>query len=335
MRFFLLTIIGLLLITYVHAGTYATDSIGIEKIGDKVYVLHRVEEKETLYSLSKRYDVKINMIVAANPSSEFGLDIGEILKIPLSETNVSAEDGRVVHTVKPKETLYSISKAYGVEPDAIKEWNRISTSILDIGQKLIIYPSGMETSVVVDQPAETIRQEGYKYHTVTDGETLYSISKKYEVALEDLREWNDLSVNDISIGQDLIIGRTVKEVVVPVVASDPEPVENVTEVIYADAGTPLARENTNFDEVVENGLAEVIEGSSNNRKYLALHRTAKIGTIMRIRNEMNGQEVFVRIIGKLPDTGANRNILIKISRAAYDQLGAIDDKFRVTISFIP
>ena len=56
---------------------------------------------------------------------------------------------------------------------------------------------------------------------------------------------------------------------------------------------------------------------------------------MRVRNEMNGQEVFVRIIGKLPDTGENRNILIKISRAAYDQLGAIDARFRVTISFIP
>ncbi|MEJ2004710.1 MAG: hypothetical protein P8X57_07055, partial [Cyclobacteriaceae bacterium] len=42
----------------------------------------------------------------------------------------------------------------------------------------------------------------------------------------------------------------------------------VREVVYADAGVPLARENTNFDEVVESGLAEVIEGSANNRKYL-------------------------------------------------------------------
>ena len=153
-----------------------------------------------------------------------------------------------------------------------------------------------------------------------------------------LREWNGLQVNDIAIGQKLIVGSSMKNAVPEKVdehIETTEPNDPPAEVIYAESGTPLSRENLNFDEITENGLAELIDGSANNRKYLALHRTAKVGTIMRVRNEMNGQEVFVRIIGKLPDTGENRNILIKISRAAYDQLGAIDARFRVTISFIP
>ena len=367
MRIFLVTAVVLLSIHISSAGTFSLDSIGLERIDGNVYILHRVEEKETLYSLSKRYRVEIDDIIAINPSSEFGLNIGEILKVPVAVKTVPAEDGRITHKVQPKETLYSISKKYEVTPEDIKKWNRISTNILDIGQELIIYPTSANAApssvpAVVETPKSdqkllSNRVEGYSYHIVREGETLYSLSRKYEVPLEDLREWNDLRVNDIAIGQELIIGKGKPKAAVET-SEEPENVQKaeqvakennpneqkepsepvgvpVKDVIYADAGAPLARENTNFDEIVESGLAEVIEGSSNNRKYLALHRTAKVGTIMRIRNEMNGQEVFVRIIGKLPDTGANRNILLKISRAAYEQLGAIDDKFRVTISFMP
>lgn len=79
----------------------------------------------------------------------------------------------------------------------------------------------------------------------------------------------------------------------------------------------------------EGGLAELIEGTDGNRKYLALHRTAKVGTILKVRNELNNREVFVRVRGELPNIGANTNVIIKISKSAYDRLGAIDPKFRV------
>ncbi len=333
MRIFLMLLISLASISVTHAGSrIVQDSIGLERIGNKVYILHQVEEKETLYSLSRRYGVSIKDIVGTNPSAEFGLSIGEVLKIPSVVEKVPAEDGRIIHVVKPQETLYSISREYGVPSEEIKKWNKISTNILDIGQELIIYPSktqSSQTPVEASAGALPVKDDHHKYHVVQAGETLYSIARTFEVPLEELRTWNDLSVNDISIGQQLIVGKKeIKKDTAKAVAP-------VSEVIYADAATPLARENANFEEVEENGLAELIEGSSNNRKYLALHRTAKVGTIMRVRNEMNGKEVFVRVIGKLPDSGANRNILIKISRSAYDQLGAIDARFRVTISFIP
>jgi len=66
-----------------------------------------------------------------------------------------------------------------------------------------------------------------------------------------------------------------------------------------------------------------------------MHRTAPIGTIMQVKNEMNNLTVFVRVIGKLPDTGENTNVTIRISKTAYDRLGAIDKRFPVEISYIP
>ena len=85
--------------------------------------------------------------------------------------------------------------------------------------------------------------------------------------------------------------------------------------------------------MLQTGLAELIEGTSGNRKYLALHRSAPIGTIMKVRNEMNNREVFVRVMGKLPDTALNDKLVIKISKSAYDRLGAIDPSFRVEVTY--
>ena len=89
----------------------------------------------------------------------------------------------------------------------------------------------------------------------------------------------------------------------------------------------------NSDEVIEAGLAELIEGTEGNRKYLAMHRTAPVGTILKVRNEMNNREVFVRVMGKLPDTAVNDKLIIKLSRSAYDRLGAIDPRFRVELTY--
>ena len=81
-------------------------------------------------------------------------------------------------------------------------------------------------------------------------------------------------------------------------------------------------------------MAAVIDGNSDTRKYLALHPTAPVGTIMRVRNEMTNLSVFVRVVGKLPDTGANNNVLIRLSPAAQEALGALDGKFRVELSYL-
>lgn len=67
--------------------------------------------------------------------------------------------------------------------------------------------------------------------------------------------------------------------------------------------------------------------------YLALHRTAPMGTILKVRNEMNNREVFVRVQGKLPDTALTDKVIIRISRSAYDRLGAIDPRFRVEVTY--
>ncbi|MBK8875730.1 MAG: hypothetical protein IPN13_18200 [Bacteroidetes bacterium] len=84
-------------------------------------------------------------------------------------------------------------------------------------------------------------------------------------------------------------------------------------------------------QVTETGIASWIQdGQVNQDKYYGLHRTAPIGTIMKVTNRMNNQFVYVKIVGVLPDTGDNDNVIIKVSQAVSNKLNALDAHYQVS-----
>lgn len=353
--------------------TMIRDSIGIEKKQGKTFILHKVDPKETLFSLSKKYQVEIEDIVKHNPESRTSLRIASVLKIPVTAEleNTSAASSQVVHTVAPSETLFSISKQYQIDVNDLIIWNNLSGNDIKIGQKLIIHPnqpqeinSGLTHNNRVPAQTEKPRDPDSNYHTVQPGQTLFAISRQYEVSQADIRKWNNLNGNNLDVGQELVVGKKAdktpqtrnqkpanstnsdnesseKDQAIarsnePVASTRPVNTYKIEDSEYKNRKKKAGRkENTDIKKVTENGLAEVIEGSGDTKKYLALHRSAPIGTIMQVKNEMNNLRVFVRVIGKLPDTGDNNNLEIKISKVAYDRLGAIDNRFPVEISYIP
>lgn len=319
------------------------DSIGTEIINGKVFVIHKVEEKETLYSLSRRYGTTIAQILEYNPTADAGLEVGQILKIPYTpRTQRKSADG-IIHKVAEKETLFSISRLYQVSVDEIKQWNNLADNTLAVGQELIIRkPAEIKPA---DTEIKTIPQpiEVRTVHTVAAGETLFSISRKYGVTVDQLREWNGLTGQDLKIGQKLFVAQPVYQQNITQQSANttvqPNPVEPAPEKTQPVVSEKIPVTATPVEtlggtkEIKESGMAELIEGTEGNRKYLALHRTAPVGTILKVRNEMNNREVFVRVIGKLPDTALNDKLIIKISKSAYDRLGAIDPRFRVEVTF--
>jgi len=58
------------------------DSIGTETVNGKIFVIHQVGEKETLYGISRRYGTTVEIILQYNPTADGGLEIGQILKVP-------------------------------------------------------------------------------------------------------------------------------------------------------------------------------------------------------------------------------------------------------------
>ncbi len=144
-----------------------------------------------------------------------------------------------------------------------------------------------------------------KYHLVKSGETLYSISKLYGISVEKLKNLNSLSDNSLSVGQKIIIQETIIQ----------EKVDNNI---------------TNREEA----FASTIDGMDDSDKYLALHKTAEIGTIIFVKNQMNDAIVIVRVIGKLPDTGINQKVDIKLSKIAFDKLSSQDLIVPVELTYV-
>lgn len=322
----------------------ARDSVGIETINGKTFIIHKVEEKETLFAISRRYRTTVDLIVQHNTTAAAGLEIGQLLRIPYSPRPAAPKDA-VVHTVGPKETLFSIARQYAVPLDDLKKWNNLADNALTIGQEIIIRKKAASVVPVSNQN----RQRGpldKNTHTVAEKETMYSIARQYGISVDELKSWNKLESNELKIGQTLVVSSVTTPPARPA-----NPVQETARKTPVNQGPEEKRETTpsntapkeqtirisetvkNTDEIMETGVAELIEGTEGNRKYLALHRSAPVGTILKVKNEMNNREVFVRVMGKLPDTAMTDKVIIRVSKSAYDRLGAIDPRFRVEVTY--
>ncbi|SDJ86510.1 LysM repeat-containing protein [Catalinimonas alkaloidigena] len=344
-----------------QASVAPKDSIGTERKGGKLLVLHRVEPKETLYAIARRYNANVADIRDANPGQTEVLSPGQVLRVPIPEpVNRQALPANIkTHTVEASQTLFAISRMYNVTVEEIKKWNNLTSNELSVGQQLIVEPP--ETAALTPPPSSMPQPEELPdeplpagQHEVKPSETLYSIARAYGISVQDLKAWNQLTGNELSVGQRLIVSNGTEataetpEIVTPDEApATPVTTEEGTATVSGPlpkttpdptyTGEPTSRtvNITGYDKVVETGLAEVIDNVPETSKYLALHRTAPNGTILQIKNEMNGNSVFVRVIGRLPDTGNNDKVIVRISKKAFERLQAGNRRFLVEVSYIP
>lgn len=312
--------------------TSLTDSLRIEKIGGKSFIVHQVDEQETLYAISRRYNVSLSQILEFNKEADAGLEVGQILKVPYVPRDAKVvQQIKDYHTVVPGETLFSISRLYGLTVDEIKSQNQMTDNAISVGQQLKVKKVAPVVVTALPNPQITVT-EGY--HIVQPKETLFSISRDYGVSVQDIKEWNSLTGSNLDIGQQLRVAAPQITGTENVVMNSDKVIPPPTPVIELKESVVKISENVaGTDEVKESGLAELIEGTDGSRKYLALHRSAKPGTILKIRNELNNREVFVRVVGPLPATGVNDKIIIKISKSAFDRLGGVDSKFRAEVTY--
>ena len=85
--------------------------------------------------------------------------------------------------------------------------------------------------------------------------------------------------------------------------------------------------------VTEEGFASSIDEDTDDR-YLALHKYAELGTIIFVKNQMNDNMVIVRVIGKLPETGDNKGVNIKLSATAFEKLEAVDKIIPIEMTYV-
>jgi len=337
---YLLFLILTLISFKVKADINKYDSLRIEERDDQSFIVHKVEPKETLFSISRRYKVKVKDILQHNEFVENGLKMYQELFIPFSrisnQESDSANQNNIYHVVQTKETMYFISKKYNLSIDDLKQMNGLSDFNIDIGDSIIVGQIKPLLSDINETSVDSTLIESKEYYTVEPSETLYSISLKFNLDIQNIKDWNNLTSNNLSVGQKLNLNKSSSDSVI--VQPKPLVIAKPIDTLYVSTDNSRFKKKTemndNIEKTLEEGFASKIEKTENTRKYLALHRNAPIGTVIEVKNQMTNLSIFARVVGKLPETGLNQNVLIRLSHAAFSKLGALNSKIPVEIGFV-
>ena len=158
-----------------------------------MYQEYTVKSGDTVYGISKQFGVEAIDISTLNNLNGSVIQIGQVLKIP-TKTG-SNPNGLFTYTVKKGDSLYSIARVYETTVDEIKKLNKLSSNSLSIGQQLLIPETDFSVTT----------KPNYTTYTVKRGDTLYSISKKFNIPVNTIIVDNALQNNVLSIGQVLNI----------------------------------------------------------------------------------------------------------------------------------
>lgn len=160
---------------------------------------HEVKQGETLFSIAKKYGTSIITLQELNNLPDYAIAIGQrlIVNRNYKEPEPDVEKTDYYHEVRQGETLYSIARQYNLSVDDLKILNKLPDHTLSIGQRLLISKG--------EDKRSTPQVTNEEYHVVQAGETLYSISRKYNLSVETLRALNRLEGNTLGVGMRLRI----------------------------------------------------------------------------------------------------------------------------------
>jgi len=299
------------------------DTLRHKKVNGIQVRLYKVKAKETWSSISRKNKVSVAFLMTVNNGID-NLKVGQIINIPVEEgslrseiptTTVQPEDHAITskyrvpvhHTIKKGETLYKISKFYNQPLDQLKSWNQLQGNELKVGQKLVVnyiyqYRKAAETENIgnsAEQPDPAVKSQA-----------------SIDVKLPETQE------SAVSQPAEKLVASTENN---PVGYYDDRLLSG--SVSKSSTGRMIRQMN-------ETGVASwIMDGEVNQNKYYALHRYAPVGTIVKVTNRMNGKYVFVKVVGLLPDTGDNKNLIIKISQAASNKINVLDSRFQAELSY--
>jgi LysM repeat protein len=169
------------------------------------WVQHKVRRGESLEKIAKDYNVAIADLKSWNKIRRSRINAGQLLEVYVASSGTATSESApvrkharvksvdpaqktITHSIKRGETLEKIAGIYNVSIADLKKWNRLSSSKVLVGKKLRIQ----------------LTSENLEYYRVRTGDTLWEISKKFGVSVDDLQRWNDLA-EDIRVGSRIVI----------------------------------------------------------------------------------------------------------------------------------
>jgi LysM repeat protein len=244
----------------------------------------------------------------------------------------------IVYKVENKQPLHSILKHFNLSLTEFKQINPEVNIPINAGEIIFIpihyLDEATNALIAPDKPIEKViakKQEEIKptetgIHVVSAKQSLLTIANLYKVTMADIRKWNNLTSDLLKEGQRLLV-EAPKNLVIDKSTLLGSKNDKGVEELKSDT-----KESDGLKKTIETGIAELIEVPDNSGKYLALHKSAPIGTLVLVKNLANNQSIWVKVIGRLPNSDGK--LIIKLSPKAFERLNAVDKRIRAEISYL-
>ena len=153
---------------------------------------YKVKENDTVYSIAFSHNMNTNELMEINSLLNDSINEGDILFVYDTDNPV---DENVYYTVKSSDNLYEIANQFHVSVDDLINLNNLTTDKLQVGDTLIVLNKEVINKI----------KENAELYYVLPGDSLYSIARKRGTTVEVLKAVNNLTSDQLSIGQSLII----------------------------------------------------------------------------------------------------------------------------------
>lgn len=249
------------------------------------------------------------------------------------EVKVSGSSKFLQHIVKPKQTLYSISAYYGLDVADLIYYNTFLKKGIEIDQVLKI-PIGSR-DIKWKKDAKWIKWRMIEVvYVVKPKDTVFRIAKThFKMPVDAFRKINNMQHDTLEIGDKVVVGWI-----------DIDGIPQKTGVrswlpisLYSSYKTLKAKYITTSKKkskkkIEQRGPAVWNKKQKGDNLY-ALHKTAPIGTILKVNNPMNNRTIYVKVIGRMQSAGYKFDTILVLSPAAAKALGGINKSFRVNITY--
>src|SRR5690606_31017902 len=171
-------------------------------------------------------------------------------------------------------------------------------------------------------------------YKVGQKETLYAISKRFNTTVESIKKMNNLNSDSVQEGQVLKIPDS--DYIAPKPEIPVTPIIIDTSTTAEQNAVDLGFESNRYGirEKKEKGIGIWMENlETDGKSNLALHKTAPVGTILKITNPMTRNVTYAKVVGKFKETQETQDAIVVLSKSAASYIGALDRRFLIEIAY--
>lgn len=329
--------------------TAQENTLQVEGVSPALYITHKVAPKENYYSVGRIYNISPKDIAPFNKLQlEVGLSLGQVIRIPLNASNF-AQEGKaaadetfvpVYYKIKDKEGLYRVAKNHNDLPlETLKQWNNIKGDAVKTGTQLIVGYLKVKTelsSLAKRGGTATIATAPVKPEEVktTVPEVVTQPAAEKETENKEVKETRKQKKAAAKAAAEAEEKAKMAAGIETPVAQTPKitPIKNTGNASFKSLYDQQKKNAEMADMTGDAGIFKSTSGWSDS-KYYCLYSNSLPGTIIKITNPATGKSVFAKVLDNIPDIKQNEGLLIVISNAAADALGAAEVNFNCSINY--